>query len=114
MLGRPLALYDTELPDSLLHARRSCHPRPTGQTEREREDSWVAVKNGLIHCNSIILHNKVNSTRKSGGDAQKRDRHRRERGPESRRIKPVPTKALTIFQTSCTALPYFLSVPAII
>lgn len=46
-------------------------PAIQGLEGREREGPGVTVENGLIQCNSIILNNKVESTRESGGDTQK-------------------------------------------
>lgn len=50
LLERPLIQYDTEPPGSLLHAHRSCHPRP-GRIEKKEGAGVNTAKKGSIQRN---------------------------------------------------------------
>lgn len=65
---RGLQLGATQLYQVVFHML--VDPAVQGLEDREREGPGVTVKNGLIQCNSIILDNKVESTRESGGDTK--------------------------------------------
>lgn len=75
---RGLELSTTQRYQVVLHVL--INPAIQGLEDREGGGAGDTVKKRLIQCDSIIVHNKAESTRESGGDTKKETDGREKEG----------------------------------